>query len=368
MQMADAISLPRASAQSLPTRVFSLVPGILPLATVGFTGKFIEHFIAQYGKTHHLVLPNVEYVLWAILNGLVIANTIGVPVLFRAGIATYEFWLKTGIVLLGARFPIGDLLRLGGLSLVLVLVEVTLSLVFMTYLGHAFGLRPKLTTLLAVGSSICGVSTIIATQGAIEADEEDPSYAMGAILALGAVLPFVFPLIGHSLRLSDRAYGLWAALAVDNTAEATAAGALYSDAAGKVAVLAKTCRNALIGFVALGYARYWARKGQAAVISNKATFLWAKFPNFVLRFLLISLLASIVFFTKPQIAAIGNLSRWAFLLSFAGVGLRTNLRELGKQEIRRSSWALSAKWQSRLLRLGSSSGRLSSCNSSRVAK
>jgi uncharacterized membrane protein YadS len=135
-----------------------------------------------------------------------------------------------------------------------------------------------------------------------------------------------------------------------------------------VAVLAKACRNALIGFVALGYALYWARKGQAAVISNKATFLWAKFPKFVLRFLLISLLASIVFFTRPQIAAIGNLSRWAFLLSFAGVGLRTNLRELGKQEIRRSSWALSAKWQSRLLRLGSSSGRLSSCNSSRVAK
>jgi uncharacterized integral membrane protein (TIGR00698 family) len=232
-------------------------------------------------------------VLWAILLGLVISNTVGVPEIFRAGVATYEFWLKAGIVLLGARFLIGDVLRLGGISLGLVLIEVTFSLAFMTLLGRAFQLRPKLTTLLAVGSSICGVSAIIATQGAIDADEEDSSYAIGAILALGALSLFVFPLIGHGLHLSDRAYGLWAGLGVDNTAEATAAGALYSDAAGKVAVLAKTCRNALIGFVVLGYAIYWARKGQAEKVTNKAAFLWKKFPKFVLGFLLISLLASL---------------------------------------------------------------------------
>jgi uncharacterized integral membrane protein (TIGR00698 family) len=329
--MADSVVLPQPRALSLPSRIFALIPGILLLAAVGYAGKFIEQFIARYGKAHHLVLPNIEYVLWAILIGLVISNTVGVPALFRAGVATYEFWLKVGIVLLGARFLIGDVLHLGGLSLGLVFIEITLSLIFMTFLGRAFKLRPKLITLLAVGSSICGVSAIIATQGAIDADEEDSSYAIAAILALGAISLFLFPLIGHALHLSDRAYGLWSGLAVDNTAEATAAGALYSDAAGKVAVLAKTCRNALIGFVVLGYALYWAGKGQAAGVSNKAAFLWAKFPKFVLGFLLISLLASVAFFSKQQVTAIGNLSRWAFLLTFAGVGLRTNLRELGKQ-------------------------------------
>ncbi len=149
--------------------------------------------------------------------------------------------------------------------------------------------------------------------------------------------------------MSDRAYGLWAGLAVDNTAEATAAGALYSDAAGKFAVLAKTCRNALIGFVVLGYAIQWARKGLAsraatAQLQNKAAFLWQKFPKFVLGFLFISLLATLgsnanpqiaaLGFTKPQLLALGNLSRWAFLLSFAGVGLRTNIKELFKQGAR----------------------------------
>src|SRR4051812_900718 len=277
-------------------RVFGFLPGIALLALVGYAGKAIEHSIAVYGKTHHLVLPNIEYVLWAILIGLAISNTLGVPALFRAGVASYEFWLKAGIVLLGARFLLGDIGRLGGLSLVLIAIELVLALTFMTYLGRAFKLKPKLISLLAVGSSICGVSAIIAAQGAIDADEEDSSYAIAAILALGALSLIFFPLIGHALHMSDHAYGLWAGLAVDNTAEATAAGALYSDAAGKFAVLAKTCRNALIGFVVLGYAILWVRKGLASraatkQLDNKAAFLWQKFPKFVLGFLVISLLA-----------------------------------------------------------------------------
>lgn len=313
---------------------FGLLPGIGLLFVVGLLGKFIEQSIARYGKAHHLILPNIEYVLWAILIGFAISNTIGLPAIFRRGVATYEFWLKTGIVLLGARFILGDIARMGGISLLLVFLELALSLTFMTYLGRGFKLSPKLVTLLAVGSSVCGVSAIIATQGAIDADEEDSSYAIAAILALGAVSLIFFPLIGHALHMSDHAYGIWTGLAVDNTAEATAAGAMYSDAAGKFAVLAKTCRNAMIGFVVLGYALYWARKGQAAQVGSKASFLWQKFPKFVLGFLLISALATAGVFAKPQLLALGNLSRWAFLLTFAGVGLRTNFRELSRQGVR----------------------------------
>lgn len=334
--MASSIALESHQSQPIPLfkRAFALLPGILLLAAVGYAGKFIERSIALYGKSHHLTLPNIEYVLWAILIGLVIANTIGIPEVFRPGLATYEFWLKAGIVLLGARFLLGDVLKLGGVSLVLVAIEILVSLSFMTFLGRAFGLKPKLTTLLAVGSSICGVSAIIATQGAIDADEEDSSFAIAAILTLGAISLFTFPLIGHWLHLSDTAYGLWAGLGIDNTAEVTAAGALYSDAAAKVAVLAKTTRNAMIGFVVLGYALYWARKEGTERVGNKAAFLWQKFPKFVLGFLLISALATAAVFTKQQLTSLANLSRWAFLLTFAGVGLRTNVREMWKQGAR----------------------------------
>jgi uncharacterized integral membrane protein (TIGR00698 family) len=332
--MADAVVIPQVQPIQPALRLLRIIPGVLLLAAIGYAGKLLEVNVGKYAKAHHWVFPNIEYVLWAILLGLIISNTIGVPEIFRSGVATYEFWLKAGIVLLGSRFLLGDILKLGGVSLLLVAIEIIGSLAFMTLLGRLFKLKPKLTTLLAVGSAVCGVSAIIATKGAIDADDEDSSFSIAAILALGAFALFTFPVIGHYLHLGDRAYGIWAGLAVDNTAEATAAGALYSDAAGKLAVLVKSTRNAMIGFVVLAYAIYWASQGQAKVVGNKAAFLWQKFPKFVLGFLLISVLATYSFFNREQVGALANLSRWAFLLTFAGVGLRTNFRDMRKQGLR----------------------------------
>src|SRR5215469_15192000 len=163
-----------------------LLPGILLLLAIGLGGKLLEHAI----------VPHVEFVFWAIVIGFVIANTVGVPAIFRDGVATYEFWLKTGIVFLGARFVLGDVLKLGAVSLALVAVELVVAIAFMSAMGKAFGVKPKCASLLAVGSAICGVSAIIATQGAIDADDEDASVAIAAILALGAIALFTFPLIG----------------------------------------------------------------------------------------------------------------------------------------------------------------------------
>ena len=325
-----ALPAPVASRTS-PLRT---VPGVALLFAVGYAGKVVEHTINATAKAHHWTIPNIEYVLWAILIGLVIGNAARLPEIVRPGVGTYELWLKIGIVLLGARFVLGDVARLGTVSLALVIIEIVVATVIMFALGRWFGLRPEMTSLLAVGSAVCGVSAIIATQGAIGADDEDASVAITAILLLGGLSLIFFPLVGHALHLSDQAYGLWAGLGVDNTAEATAAGALYSDAAGKVAVLAKTTRNAMIGFVVLGYAAYWASRGEAQVVENQARFLWDKFPKFVLGFLLVSVLATAHVFAADQLVSLGNLSRWAFLLTFAGVGLRTNVRELRKLGLR----------------------------------
>jgi uncharacterized integral membrane protein (TIGR00698 family) len=332
--MASSVALPRVQPLNPLSQILQLLPGMLLLTAIGYAGKVVERSVNAFGKAHHLTIPNIEYVLWAIVIGLVISNTLTVPRIFQPGIATYEFWLKAGIVLLGSRFVLGDVLKMGGISLALVVIEIAGSLALMTLLGRLFKLKPKLTSLLAVGSAVCGVSAIIAAKGAIDADDEDSSFAIAAILALGALALVVFPLIGHILHMRDTGYGLWAGLAVDNTAEATAAGALYSDAAAKLAVLAKTCRNAMIGFVVLAYAIYWANRGQADVVRNRAAFVWQKFPKFVLGFLVISLLVTAHTFSKEQVSSLANLSRWAFLLTFAGVGLRTNFREMSKQGLR----------------------------------
>ncbi|HUZ94639.1 MAG TPA: putative sulfate exporter family transporter [Edaphobacter sp.] len=328
----SAHTLPNPTAGPAPSpasRFAATVPGMALLFGVGLLGKVFEHTIAVLHAQHPAwPLPHIEYVLWAIILGLVISNTFGVARIFQPGVATYELWLKLGIVLIGARFLMQDLFHIGGMTLVLVAIELVLSLSVMTLLGRIFKLPPKLTSLLAIGSSICGVTAIMATQGAIDSSEEDTSTAMAAILTLGAIALFTFPAIGHALHMSQQSYGIWAGLAVDNTAEATVTGAIYGDTAGRFAVLSKTARSSFLGFVVLGYAVYWASKGQAAAVENKALFLWQKFPKFVLGFIAISVLATAGFFTHGQLNSLSNLSRWAFLPAFAGVGLRTNLRDL----------------------------------------
>jgi len=321
----------RVAAQ--PTRrrrLLALLPGIALLFGLGLAGKGLES-LGHYLTARHIYFPHIEYVLWAIILGLLVSNLFTIPQIFRPGIGTYELWLKLGIVLVGAKFLFADVLHLGGMTIVLVFIELALSLTVMTLLGKLFKLPPKLTSLLAIGSSICGVTAIMAAQGAIEPDEEDTTTAIAAILTLGALALFTFPAIGHLLHLGQQSYGIWTGLAVDNTAEATVTGALYGDEAGRFAVLAKTARSAFIGFVVLGYAIYWASQGKAAVVKNKPLFLWQKFPKFILGFVAISILATAGFFSKGQLASLSNLSKWAFLPAFAGVGLRTQLRDLVNQ-------------------------------------
>lgn len=326
------VTTPRAPSVAVAARrVAAALPGILLLFAIGYAGKFTEQSIAAYGRAHQLTLPNIEYVLWAVVFGLIVSNTVGTARIFDAGVDTYEFWLKAGIVLLGVRFLLGDIASLGGIALACLVIEIFAAIALMTLLGRVFRLSPKLTSLLAIGSSVCGVSAIIAAKGAIEADDEDASYAIAAILALGAISLVAYPLIGHALGMSDHAYGLWVGLSVDNTAEATATGALFSDEAGRFAVLSKTTRNATIGFVVLGYALYWIRRGGAARMAGTTSFLWEKFPQFVLGFLAISTAATLGAFTRAETTAIANLSRWAFLLTFAGIGLRTDFRTISAQ-------------------------------------
>jgi len=308
------------------------VPGVVLLIAVGLLGKYAQIGWKSLARQEHWTVPDIEYVLWAIVFGLLVTNTVGLHRVFRPGVQTYEFWLKVGIVALGVRFVLGDIVKLGGISLVQILVDMVVAGAIILAAARLFGLSGKLGSLLAIGTSICGVSAIVATKGAIRARNSDVGYAIAAILALGAVALFTLPLLGHGIGLTDHEFGLWAGLAVDNTAETTATGYLYSEQAGKIAVLVKSTRNALIGFVVLGFALYWASRGQADHIAPglraRASFIWEKFPKFVLGFLAVSAIATAGWLRKGQSANIANVSKWAFLLTFAGVGLNTNIREL----------------------------------------
>lgn len=332
--VADRDLADESASDFTSTRPLDYLPGLLLLVAVGVAGKYAEVGWLALAKHQHWRVPDIEYVLWAILIGLVIANTVGLHRIFRPGVLTYQFWLKVGIVALGSRFVLGDVLKLGATSLVQILVDMTVAGTIIILAARLFGLSGKLGSLLAIGTSICGVSAIIASKGAIRARNSDVSYAIAAILALGAVALFTLPPLGHAIGLSDHEFGLWAGLAVDNTAETTATGYLFSDEAGKIAVLVKSVRNALIGFVVLGFALYWASKGEADELAPgvraKAAFVWEKFPKFVLGFLAVSAVATAGLLSKGQLTNVGNISKWAFLLTFAGVGLSTDIRQIAR--------------------------------------
>src|SRR5271156_70678 len=324
-----------AEEASFTSRNFvDYVPGVLLLIAVGLLGKYAQIGWKSLAHHEHWTVPDIEYVLWAIVFGLLVTNTVGLHRVFRPGVQTYEFWLKVGIVALGVRFVLGDIVRLGGISLVQILVDMVVAGAIILAAAHLFGLSGKLGSLLAIGTSICGVSAIVAAKGAIRARNADVSYAIAAILALGAVALFTLPPLGHAIGLTDYEFGLWAGLAVDNTAETTATGYLFSDHAGKIAVLVKSTRNALIGFVVLGFALYWSARGQADEIAPgakaKAAFIWQKFPKFVLGFLAVSAIATAHWLSKGQTANLANVSKWAFLLTFAGVGLTTDIRQIAR--------------------------------------
>ncbi|HTP60113.1 MAG TPA: putative sulfate exporter family transporter [Spirochaetia bacterium] len=316
-----------------------VAPGVLLLAALGIGGWFLAKWL-QSVITVAWGQSLASTVIVAIVGGLLIGNLVPIPRVFAAGIASYEFFLKVGIVLMGARFLVTDVARLGGMGLLMVVVEILFSIAFVGLVARLFRLPEKLGTLLSVGVGICGVTAIMGAAGSIEAEKEQTGYAIAVILIFGAAALVAYPLIGRALAMSDKAFGIWAGLAVDNTAEAVATGAIYSKAALAYTTLAKLCRNALMGFVILGFAVWYSRRGLAKSVEHKGLFLWQKFPKFVIGFLGLSVIFSVLLAVFPsgsahsyvagRVTALKNYSEWAFQFTFVGVGLRTTFRDMVK--------------------------------------
>ena len=330
--MADTVALRRTTVS-----IGRYLPGIALLVGVGLTARLIEQALLAVAHAGW-VEAIISNVIIAIVLGLIINNVVRLPRIFDPGLALYEFFLKVGVVFMGARVLLGDLLALGAVGLSMVLIEIAFSIGFVLVFARLFRLPEKMGSLISIGVGICGVSAIIAATPAINAKKEEASYAIAIILIFGAGALVVYPLIGHLFGMPDYLFGVWAGLAVDNTAEAVATGAIYSDQAGQYATFAKMCRNALMAFVILGFAVYYARRGSAEEIEHKGHFLWRKFPKFVIGFIAMSLLFSVLFAVvrEPEAvaslegskASMKNLYKWAFLFTFAGVGLRTSFRDM----------------------------------------
>lgn len=325
-------------------KLLDKIPGLILLVAIGLLGRQCELTYTALAKLHHWRLPKIEGIIWDILLAAIAINLLAwlsprAMETYRAhcksGVDSYKFFLGVGIAFLGARFLFTALLKLGVQGFALLPLTFASTAVIFILLGKLFKLSSKQITLLFIGSGICGASAIAATAPAIDASDEEQSTSMGAIVIMGAMSIIIFPMVGHFLHLSNGFFGLWAGFGVDNTAEVAATGMIFSAAAGQLAIITKSARNACIGPVALGCSIYYSRKGMAKGIEgNKLWFLLKKIPWFVPAMLIVSALASAKVFSPAQIGEMANFSVWMFWLMFAGLGLSLNLSEMSKKGLK----------------------------------
>lgn len=283
---------------------------------------------------------NLEYALWALMVGLIISNTIGTPQWLRPAVRT-EFYIKTGLVLLGAEVLFNRLLSLGAPG-IFVAWFVTPTVLICTYIFGQRVLRipsRSLNMVISADMSVCGVSAAVATAAACRAKREELSLAIGLSLTFTVIMMVVMPAVIEAVGMDPVLGGAWIGGTIDSTGAVAAAGGILGDTALAVAVTIKMIQNILIGVVAFGVAVYWVTfvDRKANRTRPNLSEIWWRFPKFILGFLAASLVFSAIAARGPEGNAVVSsvlsgtsevLRGWFFCFAFVSIGLETNFREL----------------------------------------
>lgn len=282
---------------------------------------------------------NLEYVLWALLVGLMISNIVGTPRWIGSAACT-EFYIKTGLVLLGAEVLFHRLLALGLPGICVAWTVTPIVLITTFWFGQRI-LRiesPSLNMVISADMSVCGVSAAIATGAACKAKRSELSLAIGMSLSFTVVMMVVLPAVIKAMGISNVLGGAWIGGTIDSTGAVVAAGAILGDDARDVAATVKMIQNVLIGVVAFFVAVYWVlyvdRSDQAQ--RPRAIEIWYRFPKFILGFLGASIVFSLLIGVLSNGQAVVDatldgskiLRAWFFCFGFVSIGLQSNFREL----------------------------------------
>lgn len=321
--------------------LFSFLAGFVPL----FLLALLAYILAGQVQIKHL---NLEYALWALLLGLIICNTVGLPGWLKPAV-NGELYIKIGLVLMGAEVLMGRLLELG-LPGIFVAWIVTPIVLISTYIFGQKVLKMEsrsLNMVISADMSVCGVSAAIATAAACKAKREELSLAVGLSLSFTVLMMILMPPLIAWMGLDPLVGGAWLGGTIDATGAVAAAGEMLypnSEEAGQVAseaaVTIKMIQNILIGVTAFAVAIYWTTvvEGKSRSESQVGVGeIWKRFPKFVLGFVLISIVASLLasgsYFGSQWVnATVGGVTKnfrgWLFCLAFVCIGLETNFRQL----------------------------------------
>ncbi|MEN6439095.1 MAG: putative sulfate exporter family transporter [Syntrophobacter sp.] len=312
---------------------------------VGFPVVFVLAVLAYMAETQNLMKYwGFGFPLWAIIFGLLISNTIGTPKWVQPAVAT-EFFIKTGLVLLGAEVLFNKILAIGKPGIFVAWICTPITLILTYWFGQRVIKMPSKTLNITISAdmSVCGVSAAIATAAACRAKKEELTLAIGLSMVFTAVCMVAQPAFAKLVGLPQVLAGAWMGSTIDSTGAVAAAGAFYGDKALYVAATIKMIQNVLIGVTAFGVAVYWCSKVDCAPGTQVSWWeVWYRFPKFVIGFIVASIVFSIidqsvgadmstVMVDQGVLRGFTRIAReWFFALAFASIGLETNFREFGE--------------------------------------
>jgi uncharacterized integral membrane protein (TIGR00698 family) len=306
---------------------------------IAFPGLFLLTTVAYVlGRQETLAGWGVDQVIWGLVVGLVVSNTIGTPQWLRPALKS-ELFIKTGLVLLGATVLFNRILVLGSYGLAVAWIVTPIVLYFMYILGTRYLKIPsrELVTTVAATTSVCGVSAAIATGSAVRAKREEISFAISVSLIFTAIMIVGMPVLARLLGLNEFVAGAWIGGTVDATGAVVASAAILGDSATEVAAIIKMIQNVLIGMIAFVLAIIWVTRFEAKETGRKPSVLeiWYRFPKFILGFVGASLLFSFVFIpglgqdaTDDILSVANGFRNWLFALTFTAIGLQSNFVEM----------------------------------------
>jgi uncharacterized integral membrane protein (TIGR00698 family) len=309
-----------AGAAVLRANMPAFVPGALLLYVLGWLSQAMAGYVGAAGW-------GLEYVIFALAIGLVINHTIGVPNWLREGLRT-EYYIKTGLVVLGATILFDEIVGAGVLGIMQALIVVLSVWAFAFWLAGRLRVDDEMATMLASAVSICGVSAAIATCGAIQGDRKKLSYVTSLVLLVAMPMMVLMPLAAKAMGMSSVVAGAWLGGTLDTSAAVVAAGELLGDAGRNAAVVVKLSQNALIGFAAFFLTIWWATRHEGGKHGASVSLIWDRFPKFVFGFLLASLLFSFVLRDGTVAATRGlvnDIRTVLFAMAFVSIGLETSL-------------------------------------------
>lgn len=335
----------------------------LALTALGHRARdFIPSFLFLYvlsvgvftlGQWDKANTYNLEPPLVALAVGLVLSNLIGLPRWLDAGFRV-EFYVKTGIVLLGATLPFTLIVWAGPAAILQASIVSIVTFAVIYGVAVKLGLDKRLAATLGAGGAVCGVSAAIAVAGAVGAKRDHAPIAITTVILWAVAMIFVLPFVAQALHLPAGIGGAWIGTSEFADAAGFAAAQTYGDLAShgavpgssEQAVFAYTLikvvgRDAWIGIWAFVLAIVATTRWERAETGRKpeAAEIWWRFPKFVIGFLIASLLITLVTtgyaladYNKTVVPAlvgpIKDLRTWAFIFCFLSIGLTTRFREL----------------------------------------